>query len=173
MEYNVAQLLMESTGATRRHTLEAVFTEKGRFADSVTGEVHLLRTHQGVLVRVEADTQVRHTCGRCLLEFTDGSAMMLEDEFFPQVDIFTGGKLELPDDPDELLIGENQVLDLTEALRQHLIANQSMKPLCREGCLGLCQECGVRLNEEKCNCGDDPRDSRWAALTALLQDSKG
>lgn len=173
MEYNVSQLLKESTGATQHHTLEAKFTEKGRFADSVIGEVHFLRTHQGVQVRVEADAQVRHTCGRCLVEFTEGSAMMLEEEFFPQVDVVTGGPLVLPEDPDELLIGENHVLDLTEALRQYVVSNKSMKPLCREGCLGLCQECGVRLNKEKCNCGEGRRDSRWDALTALLQDSKG
>ncbi|MFQ6030003.1 MAG: DUF177 domain-containing protein [Dehalococcoidia bacterium] len=173
MQFNVSQLLRESTGSARRFSLEAVYTEKGRFADSVVGEVHLVRTHHGVLVRANVDAQVRLTCARCLIEFGSGSVLALEEEFFPQVDVDTGKRLDLPEDSEGLPISANHILDLTEAIRQYVITNQPMKPLCEVNCLGLCQECGARLNVEKCNCSDAQRDPRWGALTALLQESKG
>jgi uncharacterized protein len=173
MQYNVSQLLKEATGASRRYPVQARYSEPGRFAESVSGEVVLIRTHQGVLVQAQVEAQVRHTCGRCLIEFTWDCDIMVEEEYFPQTDVYTGQRIAIPEDADGLPIDTDHVLDLTEAVRQCIISAQPMKPLCRRDCRGLCQECGVNLNRGKCNCLDEPRDPRWGALTALLRDSKG
>ena len=46
-----------------------------------------------------------------------------------------------------------------------------MRPLCREGCKGLCPRCGLDLNTGQCTCEDDWVDPRWAALAKLKQES--
>ena len=39
-----------------------------------------------------------------------------------------------------------------------------MKPLCDDGCLGLCPRCGVNRNREQCSCTETVGDERWGAL---------
>jgi uncharacterized protein len=46
-----------------------------------------------------------------------------------------------------------------------------MKPLCREGCKGLCPRCGINLDSGQCECEDDWVDPRWAALAKLKAES--
>lgn len=173
MRYNVAQLLKEPIGATRSYRLPeepAAGPECG--AEALSGAVQFLRTHQGVLARGAAEAQVTQTCGRCLREFTGLSRLRIEEEFFPQVDVNTGRRLALPADTDGTAIDANHILDLTEVLRQSLVAAQPMKPLCRPDCSGLCPECGADRNDENCACGPAARDPRWGALTALLRESE-
>lgn len=45
----------------------------------------------------------------------------------------------------------NQV-DLLPALREHLILATPVHALCQENCSGLCQKCGMNLNEGICGC---------------------
>ncbi len=176
MRYNVAQLLKEPTGSTRKVELGqgAEPASEGCFvgADAFGGEVQFLRTHQGLLVRGRVDARVALTCSRCLSEFVDFARLAVEEEFFPLVDVNTGQRMALPEDSEGTLIDANHVLDLTEVLRQYVIAAQPIKPLCRRDCFGLCQECGVDLNREDCKCGEGRLDSRWDDLAALLHESE-
>lgn len=173
MQYNVAQLLKEPIGATRSYRLEEEkAAEPGFDADYISGSVQFMRTHQGVLARGEVAARVGQTCGRCLREFTGSARLLVEEEFFPQVDVNTGRRLAWPRDAEGMAIDANHILDLTETVRQSVVAAQPMKPLCREDCSGLCPECGVNRNDGICDCGDGMRDPRWGALTALLRESE-
>jgi uncharacterized protein len=42
-----------------------------------------------------------------------------------------------------------------------------VKPLCREGCPGLCPVCGIDLGTEHCDCREARPDSPFAVLAAL------
>ena len=168
MRYYVAQLLKEPLGSTRSYQLEETFTSEPQMVDRVQGQMHLLRTHQGVLVTAELDTQVTFTCSRCLGEFNRPSTIVFEEEFLPTLDIVTGRALtQEASSEGALSIDASRVLDLTEAVRQYVITDAPMKPLCQENCQGLCQVCGFNLNQEKCNCSTDQPDPRWGALAEL------
>ena len=58
-------------------------------------------------------------------------------------------------------------MDLTEAICQYAMMAIPIKPLCREGCAGLCQQCGQNLNLGQCNCQGQEIDQRWSRLTEL------
>jgi uncharacterized protein len=161
MQYNVAQLLKEPIGSTRSYQLEETFTGSARFADWANGSVHFLRTHQGILVSAELESQVTLACGRCLSEFTLPLTLHVEEEFFPMVDVVTGRRLPQPAGSEGSSIDANHTLDLTEVLRQCVITSQPMKPLCSSDCPGLCQQCGANLNQYHCNCHTAQRDRRW------------
>ena len=55
MQFNVAQLLKEPIGSTRNYQLDEKFTGPHRYAEAASGLVHMLRTHQGILVRATVD----------------------------------------------------------------------------------------------------------------------
>lgn len=43
-------------------------------------------------------------------------------------------------------------IDITEDIREEMIAHYPVKFLCQPECKGLCPQCGKNLNEERCNC---------------------
>ncbi len=168
MRFNVAQLLKEPIGSERGYQLDENFTGSQRVTEMVRGPVHMSRTHQGVLVRAALETRCALTCSRCLGAFSRSSTLSLEEEFFPLVDIRGGRSLFQLDEPeDRRVIDTRHVLDLTEVVREYAVTDLPMKPLCRPGCLGLCQACGAERNLNRCDCSAFPRDSRWGALAGL------
>ena len=170
MQYNVAQLLKEPTGATRSYQVEQRITGVPEIIDRVCGQLDMLRTHQGILVNAKLDIESTHICSRCLGEFTRPSTLFIEEECIPTTDLHTGRKPSPPaEEEDELRIDDTHLLDLHEVLRQYVIADGPMKPLCRPDCTGLCQHCGINLNQAGCDCDAGQRDQRWAALAALLE----
>lgn len=44
-----------------------------------------------------------------------------------------------------------------------------MKPLCEEGCLGLCPGCGTNRNRGACECAAQESDPRWDALLGIRE----
>lgn len=171
MRFNIAQLLKEPIGSIRDYPLQESFTDPERVSDSAQGHVHLLRTHQGVLATAELDVVVSLTCSRCLSSFTQLSNIRVEEEFFPTVDINSGSPAPPPETvarEGALRIDSNHVLDFHEALRQYVITDAPMKPLCREGCRGLCQVCGANQNQTTCDCDRFRPDPRWQSLGAIL-----
>ena len=168
MRYNVAQLLKEPVGCPRSYQLDEKFTGPQRWADSVSGPVHMFRVHHGILVRATVEVRSNLICSRCLGEFPSASQLLVEEEFFPTVDPQSSRKMPRPEDVEEAaLIGSNHILDLTGTIKEYFITNLPMKPLCQSDCRGLCQICGANQNLESCNCANQTVDPRWQALAGL------
>lgn len=171
MQYNVAQLLLEPTGATRSYSVQQAHegssgTSQG--AQSAQGTVHMLRTHQGILVHAMLDVETSLNCGRCLSDYRRASFIDIEEEFIPSVDLHTGRNLAAGfDDGADFHIDGDHVLDLTDAVRQYAIADEPMKPLCHQDCSGLCHSCGANLNRTHCRCQRGAIDPRWTVLAEL------
>lgn len=79
---------------------------------------------------LKADFRLR--CSRCLEDFT----VPLDREF--KLD-YTVDK-SLP------------VVDFDPQIREEIIMDYPLKPLCRPDCKGLCLKCGRNLNEGSCDC---------------------
>lgn len=169
MEYNVAQLLKEQTGAERRYHFE----EEGQDArylkevDRVEGDVKLLRLTGSILVSGKIKATVQMTCGRCLEPMRQEVAVEFKEEYYPLVDVSSGVHLPSPEDPSAFMIGPDHILDLREALRQYTLIALPMKPVCRPDCKGLCSQCGANLNQGPCRCPAPEPDARLEALAKL------
>lgn len=163
MQINVSQLLKAPLGSIRSYDVSEVFD----IADStsqVEGEVKLMRTDRGILVKGILHTKVEVSCSRCLDLFDCPLALDIEGVYFPTIDIVSGASLPLPDEPGCFTIDEHHVLDLSEAVRQYALLALPMKPLCRQDCAGLCPNCGHNLNHGACECLPQKIDPRWAKL---------
>lgn len=133
----------------------------------VTVQIMLESVREGVLVTGGATTTGDAVCSRCL----DPVRVPLVAEL-QELYAWTAEEAEV----DEL--GEmgphldGEVLDLRPAIRDGLILEMPLAPLCDADCPGLCAQCGARL-------ADDPEhqhettDPRWAALSALKNDLLG
>lgn len=85
-----------------------------------------------MVARIEVEGKTRLTCARCTKEFDS----ILSHSF----------RLAYPYDPAQ----KQQVID--ENIREELILAYPVKIVCREDCRGLCQKCGVDLNDGVCTC---------------------
>ncbi|MBI2328662.1 MAG: DUF177 domain-containing protein [Chloroflexi bacterium] len=172
VQINVSQLLKAPIGSVRNYQINDIVN----IADDdclVQGEVRLMRTNRSIIVNGRLRTEIERTCSRCLNLFSCPLTLNIEEEYFPTMDVVTGSPLSLPDEPGCFTIDENNILDLTEAIRQYALLAIPMKPLCHQDCIGLCLTCGSNLNQAPCHCPPQPADSRWAELTKLvLADSK-
>jgi len=168
MQINVAQLLKEPIGSMRDYEISGVADISGDGSGNmIQGKVRLTRTDRGIIVKGILHTKVEATCSRCLSLFGCPLALNIEDEYFPVTDIVSGASLPLPEEPGYFTIDESHILDLTEAIRQYALLTTPMKPLCREGCAGVCSNCGHNLNQGLCQCPPQRVDPRWSKLSEL------
>lgn len=171
MKLNVAQLMKAAVGSTREYDLEEVFPEvEGEpLRRPVHMHIHLTRINEGLLARGDVDTVLEAACSRCVEPAEQPISFHFEEEFIPSIDILTGAPVK-PPDPDEPVytIDPNHVMDLDEVIRQGVVIETPMHPLCRPDCQGLCPDCGKNLNEDRCTCAtDEPLSPLAAALKDL------
>jgi uncharacterized protein len=77
---------------------------------------------------------------------------------------FAGGG---SDDEDAYLLADD-VVDLEPLVRDAVLLELPLAPLCAETCLGLCPQCGTNWNESPCQCRP-AADSRWTPLDQLRE----
>jgi uncharacterized protein len=188
MQFNVAQLLQEPTGSERWYEINEdadALDEELRFLGPLVGEVILMRTNSGVLLKGELSTAVQVQCIRCLSPLVAPVRFEVEEIFHPTTDIATGRPLRVDeyegdvDDLDDaaLLIDDKHVMDIREVVRQSIWLALPMSPTCNWQGKGECapedrlpELDAVRLLRE----GDEAIlqediDPRWAALRQLQQ----
>lgn len=129
-------------------------------------EVHLevqQATHDVVVLgHLEGEAEV--ACRRCLTPVRapiDQEVTLLFREGVSQADAEAEEIYSLPERGNEL--------DLTGAIREHLLLAVPEFLECQDACKGLCPHCGVNLNETTCSCEQGNADDRWAALKQLTQ----
>ncbi len=172
MLYNVAQLLKAPVGADMRGPIDdAVDLESDEAAliGSVSGDVRLQRTNQGVLATGACEATIRLECVRCLEPFDLPLHVDFAEMFQPTIDVVTGQALPHIDEDQAFPIDARHHLDLSEAIRQQVILALPMQPVCRPDCAGLCSICGGNRNLRHCDC-EARDDARWSALAHLTLD---
>jgi len=163
MQINVAQLLKEPVGAKRNYKIDELAGENGE--SHVKGSIDLIRTGRGILAVGKFATDIKGSCSRCLGEAEKQISFIMEEEFFPVIDIISGAHLNPP--PEEFTIADNHILDLNEAIRQYIIMATPTRLLCRPDCPGICPVCGHELARGDCGHMNQTNDHRWDKLVQL------
>jgi uncharacterized protein len=136
---------------------------------TVWGDVS--RSKDQLIFRGQFNLPVRLVCARCVEQFE----RMLESELVFVLKF-------IPDQAEEVLEeGESEdfyflpegtlEFDGTDLIRDRVILNVGLKPLCHEDCKGICPQCGTNLNTEECSCEHEDIDDRWLPLKDLTDRS--
>lgn len=104
---------------------------------------------------------VERRCRRCL-------SVLSADLEVPFDELYLTPSEETADDDEVREIVEG-ALDLEPALRETVLLDLPLNPLCRPDCKGLCPECGADRNEEDCGHLVDRVDFRWEPLAGLKE----
>jgi uncharacterized protein len=130
-------------------------------------EVQLEGVTEGVLVTASATGPLAGECARCLEPFTAVLKVGFQELFV------AGGPAEpsaAADGDDSYRLDGSGLLDLEPALRDAIVLELPLSPLCEEACQGLCAECGVRLADAGPGHGHEQRGAMWAALKDFRAD---
>ena len=65
---------------------------------------------------------------------------------------------------DSINCFDGDVIDITDMIRDTLLAAQPLSNICKSDCKGLCPVCGANRNERECGCDSFVPDPRLAAL---------
>ncbi len=175
MIFNVAQLMKSPVGTSLTYDIDeedVQLDEDLKVIGPLVGYARLRRINQGLLADGWVDLTLEFECTRCLKHFEQQMRVPFEERFYPTLDVVTGVSLSPPDDGEDAFpIDEHHLVDLTEAIRQHVLLDIPMVTLCKEDCAGLCPQCGKELNEGPCTCQPEV-DPRLSVLQSLLQDQE-
>ncbi len=124
---------------------------------------------EGVLVTGLVDLEIAAECARCLDPLGWHEEITITELFrYPATDA-RGAVIEEEDESeDPLPMLQDDLLDLQPTLRDAVVIDLPMAPLCRDECLGLCPDCGFRLEEDPGHAHEET-DPRWSALAALRE----
>lgn len=163
LRFNLGFLLEAPMGTSREYELNFPIIEVSSDVtlQPLTGTFTVTRTSEGVYASGKLYSTIITECVRCLDEATITLNIPLDDLFYYP-------PYETP--PGEFAFGDDGFIDLAPLIRELSLLGIPSMPLCKPDCQGLCQECGINLNHESCDCEDDSIDPRLSALRKLLDD---
>ncbi len=156
--------LLHRPGARRREHLEAQLRGLNVLGSSVAEDaavaldVTLERVSDGIVASGRASATWRGECRRCLRAVGGELAAEFRELFERR-----------PTDGETFPLA-HETVDLEAPVREALMLELPLAPLCTPDCLGICPTCGVDRNERSCECPPPERDTRWAVLDALRDD---
>lgn len=171
-EFNVSHLLRLPIGSKVKYDLvtdESFELDERSRSVRILGTVELMRTNFGIFARGQLVSEVELECDRCLDIYHSEVGARFEEEYLPVIDVSSGRPVQSERTDETFFISPNHIVDLTEAVRQHLLLAIPMHTVCREDCRGLCPTCGTNLNVGQCGCVDEEQHP-FAAIAVLLTD---
>jgi uncharacterized protein len=133
---------------------------------------------EGVLATASVRTIASGECGRCLdpveydvdesfqelYEYTEDPRQARKKDKHKKRD---AKDLEELDDEDEVRQMTGDLIDLDGPIRDAIILNLPINPLCDQDCQGLCQDCGQKWADLPDDHDHGATDIRWAGLSSL------
>jgi uncharacterized protein len=105
------------------------------------GAVRIARTPQGLLVIGKFTAALPSECVRCLTNFEQELRIEVNELYAFSSRMVTESGLVLPEDGN---------IDLAPVIREYLLIEIPIRPLCKPDCKGLCIICGEDLNQTTC-----------------------
>lgn len=105
------------------------------------GMARITRTPQGMLVQGNFKGLTGVECARCLGTFLQPTATTFDELYAFDERSASDSGLILPEDAN---------IDLAPLVREYLLLDVPINPICRPDCKGLCPACGADLNQVVC-----------------------
>lgn len=139
--------------------------------EAIDIDLTLQAVSEGILATGQVQTYLTGQCTRCLDEIE-----LEADENFTQLYRYEPDKkshkhekeIDLDGAEDELHL-DGEIMDLTAPIRDALLVDLPMNPVCDPDCPGLCSECGVKWAELPEDHAHEQVDIRWAGLSGWTE----
>ncbi len=96
--------------------------------------------------------EVTLICAKCLEKFILPLNTTIDIELVPKKLTPHVAELELKSDDLDVYYIDGDEIDIDPLIYEEIVLNIPIKPLCHDGCKGLCDVCGKNKNIEECTC---------------------
>jgi len=117
--------------------------------------------------------QVEVQCARCLEPLKRDVQGDFDLLYRPLGVVQRDDEVSISEAETEVSFYKGEGLALEDVLREQVILSVPVKAVCREDCQGLCPQCGMNLNQGKCDCVSVRSDPRWNALREIRSKLEG
>jgi uncharacterized protein len=124
---------------------------------------HATKTEEDVYIEGMLRGEVDADCSRCLEPMKLPLELELNVMFVPKQKLPEGDNGSIEPESN-LAFYVDETIDLLQELRDLLLVNLPIKPICRPDCKGLCALCGKDLNISGCDCPESPTESPFSKL---------
>ena len=163
LRINVGFIVNQAVGYSRDFSIEIpnLSFSDDLVIQNLASNIVISRTTEGLLVQVKGQAQTELECAYCL----ESLEQNLQLDF---IEVYTFPSHAVED--TELILPDDLQINLAPLIREYLLLDIPINPVCKLGCKGLCPICGENLNNSICNHDDEPVDSRLSVLKTLLDD---
>jgi uncharacterized protein len=181
--------LPHRAGEMREHQLSLLLSEPLgvdllaiKPGERIEVELRITSVDEGVLATGEITAVATGECGRCLDPITWPIDEAFTELFYYETAASRAAekgkkgaksisrreeKKDIDLEADELTFMIGDEIDLELPIRDAVILNLPVNPLCSDECPGLCQGCGEKWINLPADHAHNPEDPRWAALKGL------
>lgn len=152
LEMDCITFQMRSFPVLHKEPLELTITNTGKKVLELVGT-------GGITVSIPCDRCLEEVSVEIPISFKRKLDMKLTDE-------------ERVNDLDENAYLTGMDLDVDQLVYFEVLMNWPLKVLCKEDCKGICRQCGKNLNEGPCDCVEEPKDPRMAAISDIFSKFK-
>jgi uncharacterized protein len=162
LRLNVGFLIHQSVGSSRDFyfDLPSLFLEPDLSLQDLNGSARITRTPQGLLVQVKMRATVPAECVRCLADLKQ----QLNTDFTELYAFSIRTASE-----SELILPEDGHIDLGPLVREYMLLEIPINPVCHPECPGICAVCGEVQGEQLHHHEVEAGDPRLAVLKTLLE----
>jgi uncharacterized protein len=125
-----------------------------------------VRTAEDIYVNGRLKGALESQCGRCLNSFRMPLDLTLDVVFAPREESAGEESEDLELGPEiSYYCGDS--IELLREIKELILVNLPIKPVCRADCKGLCPQCGADLNTSPCRCEQSKGPSPFDKLRDL------
>jgi uncharacterized protein len=143
--------------------------EEVRVSSPVKAVFSLKKIETTVYLAGDMEADVELACSRCGKPFEVHMTAQLKLDMVPMESLSREEERELQAGDLEVEFYKNGIIDIKDFLREQILLQVPMKPLCVEDCRGLCQYCGQDLNLAQCSCEPPAGHPGLSGLKDLLE----
>ncbi len=119
--------------------------------------------HGGILITATISTRWNGECRRCL-EPAFGELEISVRELFERAEPGS-----TPSSEGDTYPYTGDFIDLQDMVKDQIVLELPLAPVCKADCKGLCPSCGADLNLGPCGCEKTTKDPRWSVLDVLAE----
>ncbi len=135
----------------------------------IRGQLRINKIGCQVIVKGELIADVRLQCSRCLKDFLSVLSVPVDVIYHPVEELKGEDNHEIKIEELGIDFYSGEEIDMLDIVKEQVVLNLPMKPLCKESCKGICLKCGIDFNKGNCNCYAKDIDPRLEVLKKLLK----
>ena len=146
--------------------------ESDTIISPIKARLKIMKIGSEIIVKGEVAADIKLQCSRCVSDFNSVFSVPVDVVYHPLDELKGEERHEIPSGELNMDFYSGDEMDITTLMKEQILLNIPMKPLCKDSCRGICRTCGKNLNEGDCSCPPTETDSRFDILKKILDRDK-